>query len=102
MPVDEDEFETVKEILFTVARLQEGNSSAIDRLTTRMDTLTFQVERNSSAIDRLTTRMDTLTFQVERLVQESELDRQQATQDRAQVRSLVEALTQRFSSNGHS
>jgi hypothetical protein len=81
MPVNEDEFETVKEILFTVARLQEGNSSAIDRLTTRMDTLTFQVER---------------------LVQEAELDRQQATQDRAQVRSLVEALTQRFNSNGYS
>jgi len=95
MPVDEDEFETVKEILFTVARLQESTSATLDRVTTRLDTLAIRV-------DGLAASVGTLSDRVDRLVTENELDRQQAAQDRAQVRSLVEALTQRFSSNGHS
>lgn len=95
MPVDEDEFETVKEILFTVARLQEGTSATLDRVVTNLDTLTFRVDGLASSVSALSDRVD-------RLVTENELDRQQAAQDRAQVRSLVEALTQRFSSNGHS
>lgn len=85
MAVDENEFETVKEILFTVARLQESTERKLDRLTD-----------NQALMQQ---DMQLLTHRFEQMVQQAEIDR---VEFRATVQSILEALTQRFSGNGQS
>ena len=85
MAVDENEFETVKEILFTVARLQESTERKLDRLTD-----------NQALMQQ---DMQLLTHRFDQMVQQAEIDR---VEFRATVQSILEALTQRFSGNGQS
>ena len=85
MAVDENEFETVKEILFTVARLQESTERKLDRLTD-----------NQALMQQ---DMQLLTHRFDQMVQQAEIDR---VEFRATVQSILDALTQRFSGNGQS
>lgn len=105
MPVDENEFEEIKEILLTVARLQEGTSVRLDRIASSQELYESRMVVSQAENDRRFTEIDRrfaqLGERMDQFVAEGERDRQQAAIDRAQVRSLVEALSQRFSSNGH-
>ncbi|NJR61214.1 MAG: hypothetical protein HC769_21705 [Cyanobacteria bacterium CRU_2_1] len=71
-------------------------------LVTHVEAIDSRLEQVTTKLDGLTSNVDTLAALMAQQIHENELDRQQAAADRAQVRSLVEALTQRFSSNGHS
>lgn len=79
----EDEFETVKQLLMSSARLAESADRRIDRL--------------SEKLDRLTDRVDLLTASQEQLVSQAAIDR---AEFRSTVTQMLEMLTQRFNGNG--
>lgn len=98
----EPRLDQAEEIASILVNHVEAIDSRLEQVTAKLDRLAQNQEQSDRRIEGLTSNIDSLAVLMAQQISENELDRQQAAQDRAQVRSLIEALTQRFSSNGHS
>jgi len=97
MTVSREEFEDVKQLVATLARISERQTRSIDELTHSVaDLRTSVADLRASIVDVV----GMLTEQAE----QAERDRNQANIERAEfrttVRDILDALTQRFSGNG--
>lgn len=99
MAVDENEFETVKEILFTVARLQESTERKLEQFAENHLLMQQDNQLRDHRLDQMGERLDQMGERFDRMTQQAEIDR---AEFRATVQSILEALTQRFSGNGQS
>jgi predicted nuclease with TOPRIM domain len=116
MPIDEEEFETVKQILATVARVAERNTTGIDRLTEKLDRLTEKVDRLTERFDQLALSQQLLQTSLSQLVlsqqnTQTSLDNlarvvvrvsETEAEDRAEIRRIWEYLLgQQRNGNGN-
>jgi len=67
--------ETIKELLFSTARMAERNSESINRLVERMSQATSNVDRLAVAQLNAEERLDQLTALMTRFVENAEADR---------------------------
>ena len=67
--------ETIKELLFSTARMAERNSESINRLVERMSEATSNVDRLAVAQLNAEERLDQLTALMTRFVENAEADR---------------------------
>lgn len=77
----------------------------LDRIERILEVVATQQQVNTQAINQLTADIGGLALQIEQMSRGAEQDRSQAAIDRAEFRTTVQgildALTQRFNSNGH-